>query len=106
MPNPRTSTNRKRKHRRLWPLLFLPFLGLLAGLYLETTKSRLPFSLGKLDPMSSVALGLLAGCGAMVISACVVLAYRVAQTRFTMGAILVTIAVIAALLAWARSLFV
>jgi hypothetical protein len=84
--------------------LFLPFLGLLAGLYLETTQRRLPFSLGRLDPMRSVALGLLAGCGAMVSSASVVLAYRVSQRRFTIGAILVTIAVIAALLGWARSL--
>jgi hypothetical protein len=56
--------------------------------------------------MSSVALGLLAGCGAMVICASVVLAYRVAQRRFTIGAILVTIAIIAALLGWARSLLV
>jgi hypothetical protein len=103
MPNPRSFTIRKPRHRRLWPLLFLPFLGLLAGLYLETTKRRLPFGLGKLDPMSSVALGLLAGCGAMVICASVVLAYRVAQRRFTIGAILVTIAIIAALLGWARS---
>lgn len=105
MLDPRSSTTRKRRHRRLWPLLFLPFLGLLAGLYLETTKRRLPFSLGKLDPMSSVALGLLAGCGAMVIIAAVVLAYRVSQRRFTIGAILVTIAVIAVLLVWTRSLF-
>jgi hypothetical protein len=103
MPDPRTSTIRKTRHRRLWPLLFLPFLGLLAGLYLETTQRRLPF-IGKLDLMGSVVLGLLAGCGVMVSSASVVLAYRVSQRRFTIGAILVTIAVIAALLGWARSL--
>jgi len=54
--------------------------------------------------MGSVALGLLAGCGAMIISSSVVLAYRVSHRRFTIGAILVTIAVVAALLAWARSL--
>jgi hypothetical protein len=106
MLDPRSSTTRKPRHRRLWPLLFLPFLGLLAGLYVETTKRRLPFGLGKLDPMGSVALGLFAGCGAMVICASVVLAYRISQRRFTIGAILVTIAVIAALLGWARSLFV
>ena len=106
MPDPRTSTIRKTRHRRLWPLLFLPFLGLLAGLYLENTQRRLPFSLGKLDRMGSVVLGLVAGCGAMVSSASVVLAYRVSQRRFTIGAILVTIAVIAVLLGWARSLFV
>jgi hypothetical protein len=40
----------------------------------------------------------------MVSSVSIVLAYRVAQTRFTIGAILVTIAVIAVLLAWARSI--
>jgi hypothetical protein len=103
MPDPRTSTIRKTRHRRLWPLLFLPFLGLLAGLYLETTQRRLPF-IGKLDLMGSVVLGLLAGCGAMVSSASVVLAYRVSQRRFTIGAILVTIAVIAVLLGLARTL--
>jgi hypothetical protein len=103
MPDPRTSTIRKTRHRRLWPLLFLPFLGLLAGLYLETTQRRLPF-IGKLDRMGSVVLGLLAGCGVMVSSASVVLAYRVSQRRFTIGAILVTIAVIAVLLGWTRSL--
>jgi hypothetical protein len=54
--------------------------------------------------MSLALLGLLAGSGAMVISASVVLAYRVAQRRYTIGAILVTIAVIAVLLAWARSI--
>jgi hypothetical protein len=103
MPDPRSSTIRKPRHRRLWPLLFLPFLGLLAGLYLETTQRRLPF-IGKLDRMGSVVLGLLAGCGVMVSSASVVLAYRVSQRRFTIGAILVTIAVIAVLLGWTRSL--
>jgi hypothetical protein len=103
MPDQRTSTIRKTRHRRLWPLLFLPFLGLLAGLYLETTQRRLPF-IGKLDRMGSVVLGLLAGCGVMVSSASVVLAYRVSQRRFTIGAILVTIAVIAVLLGLARTL--
>jgi hypothetical protein len=106
MPDPRSSVTREPKYRRLWPLLFLPFLGLLAGLFLETTQIRLPFALGKLDRVGSVAFGLLAGCGAMVISASVILAYRVSQRRFTIGAILITIAVIAALLGWARSLFV
>lgn len=104
MADPQSWTNRKPKHRRLWPLMFLPFLGLLAGLYLENTLTRLPFALGKLDRMGLVVLGVLAGCSAMVISASVVLACRVAQRRFTIGAILITIAVVAALLGWARSL--
>jgi hypothetical protein len=94
----------KTKHRRLWPLLFLPLLGLLAGLYVGTEQRRLPFNLGRFDPMSSAAFGLLVGSGAMAISAALVLAYRVAQRRFTIGAILVAIAVIAMLLACARGL--
>jgi hypothetical protein len=40
----------------------------------------------------------------MVSSASIVLAYRVAQRRFTIGSILVTIAVIAVLLGCARAL--
>jgi hypothetical protein len=104
MSNPRSSATRRPKHRRLWPLLFLPFLGLLAGLYFDTAHIRLPFTIGKLDQMGLVVLGLLAGCSAMVISASVVLACRVAQRRFTIGAILVTIAIVAAMLGWARSL--
>jgi hypothetical protein len=104
MPDPRSSILRKPRHRRLWPLLSLPFLGLLAGLDLEAARIHMPLVFGKLDLMGSVALGLLAGCGAMVISATVVLAYRISQRRFTIGAILVTIAVIAVLLFGTRSL--
>jgi hypothetical protein len=106
LPTLLLSTARKPKHHRLWPLMFLPLLGLLAGLYVGIEQRRLPFDLGRLDPMSSAALGLLAGSGTMVISASIVLAYRIAQGRFTIGAILVTIAVIAVLLGWARALLV
>ena len=104
MPGPRVSTTRKRKHFRLWPLMFLPLLGLGGGIYAASAQTRLPFGIGRPDPMSSALLGLLGGCGAMVVSASVVLAYRVAQRKFTIGAILITIAVIAVLLAWARSI--
>jgi hypothetical protein len=75
---------------------------LLGGLYVGIEQTPLPFGLRRFDPMSSAAMGLLAGTGAMVISASIILAYRVAQRRFTIGAILVAIAVIAVLLAWAR----
>jgi hypothetical protein len=105
MPDPRLSTTRKPRHHRLWPLLFLPFLGLLSGPYLETTHRPIPFSPGKLDRLGWVVLGLLTGCGAMVSSASVILAYRISQRRFTIGAILVTIALVAALLGWGRTLF-
>jgi len=64
----------------------------------------LPFNLGTLYPVQSTLLGLLAGCAAMVVSASVVLAYRVAHRRFTIGTILITIAVIAVLLGLARLL--
>jgi hypothetical protein len=103
MPGPRVPTSRTPRHHRLWPLMFLPVFGLLAGLYLGRQGKGLPFGIGRSDPMRSAMLGLLAGCGAMVISASAVLAYRVAQRRFTIGAILVTIAVIAVLLGWARA---
>jgi hypothetical protein len=103
MPGRRVSTNRKPRHRRLWPLMFLPILGVVGGFYFGREQARLPFGIGRSDPMSSAILGLLAGCGAMVISASAVLAYRVAQRRFTIGAILITIAVIAVLLGWARA---
>jgi hypothetical protein len=104
MPSPRLSTTGKLRHHRLWPLLFLPLLGLLGGWYLGREQARLPFGTGRSDPMSSALLGLLAGCGAMIVSASVILAYRVAKRRFTIRAILVTIAVIAVLLAWARAI--
>jgi hypothetical protein len=94
----------KTKHRRLWPLLFLPILGSIAGLYVGMDRNRAPFGLGSVDPITSAAFGLLAGSGAMGITAFVVLVYRVAHRRFTIGAILVAIAVIALFLAWARGL--
>jgi hypothetical protein len=84
--------------------MFLPLFGLVAGLYVGSEQCPLPFDLRRRDPASSAALGLLAGCGAMVIIASVVLAYRVARQRFTIGAILVTIAIIAVLLGWSRAI--
>jgi hypothetical protein len=98
-------TPKKAKHRRLWPLIFLPFLGLAGGLYVGTVPRLWPFGFGTLDPMTSAALGLLAGSAAMVVGAACALAYRIARRRFTIGNILVTIVVIAVLLGCARSLF-
>jgi hypothetical protein len=104
MPDRRRATNPKLKHYRLWPLMLLPLLGLVAGQYLGNVQARLPFAHGRLDPMSSSALGLLAGSGLMVVIASAVLAYRVAQRRFTIGAILVTIAVVGVLLGGFRAI--
>jgi hypothetical protein len=84
--------------------MLLPLIGLLAGLYLGEERTRLPLGVGSPDPMTAGALGVLTGSGVMVLSAAVVLAYRVAQRRFTIGAILLTIAVIAVLLGWARAM--
>jgi hypothetical protein len=95
----------KTKHRRLWPLLFLPLLGSLAGLYAGLERWRLPFYFNPRDLTSWAAFGFFAGSSAMTIIAAIVLAYRLSQRRFTIGAILITIAVIAVLLACARSLF-
>ena len=104
MPNPHLSTARKPKPLRLWPLMFLPLLGLVAGAYVGNSPRRLAFLVGDLDRVSAVALGLLAGSGAMVLSASIVLAYRVSRRQFTIGSILVTIAFIAVLMGLARAL--
>jgi hypothetical protein len=104
MLRPRVTPARKRKRQRLWPLLFLPLIGLLGGWYLGRELTPLPLGVRALDPLSGALMGLLAGCGAMVTSASAVLAYRIAEQRFTIGAILTTIAVIAVLLGAARAL--
>ena len=83
--------------------MFLPIVGTVGGFYLGRERIPLLFGIGRADPIRSAMLGLLAGCAAMVISASAVLAYRVAKMRFTIGAILITIAVIAVILGWARA---
>ena len=82
----------------------LPFLGLWAGYYLGTRRVRPPLLDGPLGLPEATALGTLAGCGLMIAVASVVLAYRIAQTRFTIGAILITIAAVAVLFWLARSI--
>jgi hypothetical protein len=103
MPSPPAATKPKRKHVRLWPLMLFPIVGLLTGYFFARERIPLPFGIGRLDPVTSTLFGLLGGCMVMVASASAVLAYRVAQRRFTIGAILITIAVIAAILGWARA---
>jgi hypothetical protein len=95
---------KKARPRRLWPLLFLPPVGMWAGLYLSNSPSRWPANIAGRDPMTSAAMGLLAGCGAMVICAGIVLIYRIARRRFTIANILVAIVIIALLLACIRAL--
>ena len=96
----------KTKHRRLWPLLFLPILGSLAGLWVGTARIRAPFDVVTFDPIHTSALGLLAGSGPTALAAMIVLAYRVARRQFTIGAILILIAFIAVFLAWRVALCV
>jgi hypothetical protein len=103
MPSPPAATKPKRKHVRLWPLMLFPIVGLLTSYFFARERIPLPFGIGRLDPVTSTLFGLLGGCMVMVASASAVLAYRVAQRRFTIGAILITIAVIAAILGWARA---
>jgi len=81
----------------------LPFLGLGAGYYLGTERVPPPFMDGPLGLPEATALGTLAGCGLMIAVASAVLAYRIAQTRFTIGAMLFTIAAVAVLLWLARA---
>jgi hypothetical protein len=104
MSKPILSSARKPTPLRLWPLMLLPLIGLAAGTYLGNSPRRLAFLFGDLDPLSSAALGLLAGSAAMVVSASIVLAYRVSRRQFTIGSILVTIAFIAVLMGLARAL--
>ena len=47
MPGPRLSATRKRKHFRLWPLMFLPLLGLTGGLYVGREQPSLPLGVGR-----------------------------------------------------------
>jgi hypothetical protein len=105
MPNPFLATGRKSKRLRLWPLMLLPVLGMVAGVYLGISRRGLPLIVRGLDPISLAALGILAGTGAMVACASLVLFYRLAHQRFTIGNILVTIAIIAVFLSMARAIF-
>jgi len=95
---------RLRKRVRIWPLAFLPVLGMAAGYYAADPWIRVPFSRGLLYRPEAAALGTLFGCGLMIVAASAVLAYRASRSRFTIGAGLFTIAVIAVLLWVARML--
>ena len=101
---PRTRVD-KSENRALPPLAIdvSAAPGPLAGHYFGRERIPLALGIGRSDPMTSAVLGLLTGCGAMVASAAFVLAYRIAQRRFTIGAILITTAIIAVLLGWARA---
>jgi hypothetical protein len=85
--------------------MLLPMAGMLARYYFGRERIPLPFGLniplplgiGWSDQVTSTLFGLLGGCIVMVASASAVLADRVAHRRFTIGAILIAIAVIAVL---------
>lgn len=104
MSIPRPPTSARRTHRRLWPLMFLPLAGLLAGYFIQRERLTEFLGIPWYDPVSVALLGLLAGCIAMVAIASTVLIQRIARKRFTIGAILITIAIIAVLLGWAKAL--
>jgi riboflavin transporter FmnP len=104
MPKTLPSTGRKRRPVRLWPFMFLPILGFVAGVYFRYVPRFLPFIQGDVDPVTGAAFGLLTGSCAMILCAFIVLAYRVAGSRFTIGSIMATIAVVAVLMGLARAL--
>jgi hypothetical protein len=93
---------RTRKRVRLWPLAFLPVLGLVAGYYAGDPRIHSPFLGEPLYRPQAAALGTLIGCGLMIAAASAVLAYRASRSRFTIGAGLFTIAVLAVLFWVAR----
>lgn len=95
---------RTRKRVRLWPLMSMPFLGLWGGYFVATARVWPLLLDGSPSLPEAVALGTLTGCALMVAIASAILAYRIAQTRFTIGAILFTIAAVAVLLWLARSI--
>jgi hypothetical protein len=105
MANPFVTTGSKQTRLRLWPLLFLPIVGFVAGVYFRYMPRVWPFIERDLNPVTGAARGLLAGTFLMILSAFVVLAYRLAGRRFTIGNIMATIAVIAVLMGLARAVF-
>lgn len=95
---------RMRRRVRLWPLLFLPIIGLATGYYAAVRRVTPPFRQAPLSLPEGVAFGTLAGCSLTIAVASTVLAYRIAQARFTIGALVLTIATAAVLLWLARSI--
>jgi hypothetical protein len=105
----RTSGTRKWKRLPLWPLVYLPFAGFLAGYYIPTQNFRQAhfggFRLMPLVVPEGTALaGAFLGCCLMMIVGSAVLTYRLGRSRFTIGAMLFLIAVVAVLLGWVRSI--
>ncbi len=103
-PPPFVPTRTKRFS--LWPLYFLPFLGLIAGvLYGQSLAS----GVGADPPYFLVAIsgayGFAAGTALMMSIAIVVLAFRIGRQRFTISAILIAVAVFAVFLALIRAMF-
>jgi hypothetical protein len=94
----------KPKYRPLWPLLFLPVAGALTGYFVGRLELASPFTSGLHEPVSMGFLGLFGGCLVMVAIASTVLIQRIRRKPFTIGAILITIALIAILLAWAKAM--
>ena len=101
---------RKWKRVPLWPLVSLPFFGFLAGYYIPTQNFRVAHFSGDfrlmpfLFPEGTALAGAFLGCGLMVLVGSTVLACRLERGRFTVGAILFMIAVLAVLLWLARTL--
>lgn len=96
---------RPRRRLPLWPLISLPVAGLVAGYHLPTERFRLEhFSGPLLAPQGTALIGALLGCGLMIAVASTVLACRIGRGRFTIGAMLFLIAVVAVLLLAARTI--
>jgi hypothetical protein len=93
---------RRTRPVRLWPLIFLPVGGMFVGIGM----GREPHIFGPfpMDERMSAALGVLAGSGLMIIIAALILVRRLAWKRYTIGTILIQVAVSAVLFCIVRAL--
>lgn len=100
------SKSRRRRPYRLWPLLFLPFLGALAGVGAHRWLGAVRESAGGSsmnDIAMDAAFGFLVGTDLMIAAAACFAIYRAARRRFKIRSILILVAAVAVFLTLARA---
>jgi hypothetical protein len=103
-----SARSRRSASRRLWPLLFLPLIGAVVGIfvcpYLDQFHSMAVGARGTTDPLMNAAYGLFVGNALMIVVAILVGGYRAARKRFTIRTILIVVALCAICLTLARAI--